>query len=228
MAESSPQSNDSPFKTSGSPSAVPGQSAVFLVRDGTISEEVGSVNHLNRLRLFPWAAESIRKLNQAGLAVIVVTNQSGVGHGYFSEELVQQVHQVIAREFAAQGARIDAFYYCPHHPDARLDSYRKDCRCRKPAAGMVEDAAQQFGIDPRRSYVVGDSTPDMELGFHAGARTILVMSGYGRGNYEYQRHRWPRMPDLLAENLLEAAEKILTERSRNKNTSPRSTLAPTL
>lgn len=191
----------------------PKQTAVFLDRDGTISQEVGYVNHLERIRLYPWACEGIRKLNRAGVPAIVVTNQSGVAQGYFPEELVHQIHQRIATELAVGDAHLDAIYYCPHHPSARLEAYRKNCRCRKPATGMVEEAAKRFPINLQASYVVGDSTRDMELGFNAGARTILVMTGYGRGNYEYQRSRWPRMPDLIAENLLEAAEKILEERA---------------
>ncbi len=187
------------------------QPAVFLDRDGTIIDEVGYLNHLDRVRLYPWTAEAIRKLNQAGLPAIVVTNQSGVGRGYFAEELVHQVHETIARALAAEGARLDAFYYCPHHPEAALEAYRKDCRCRKPSIGMLEEAAQRFSIDFQSSYVVGDSTRDMQLGFNAGARTVLVLTGYGRGNYENQRHTWPRMPDLIAENLFEAVEQILGE-----------------
>jgi D-glycero-D-manno-heptose 1,7-bisphosphate phosphatase len=195
---------------------VPGRGipAVFLDRDGTISEEVGYINHLDRLQLYPWSAEAIRKLNRADRPVIVVTNQSGVARGYFTEELLHGVHQKIALELAARGARVDAIYYCPHHPTAPLEAYRVNCRCRKPLIGMVEEAAKRFHIDLGSSYVVGDSYRDMQLGFHAGARTILVMTGYGRGEYEYQRHRWPRLPDRIAENLLEAVDIILGESAR--------------
>lgn len=185
--------------------------AVFLDRDGTICEEVGYVNHLDRLRVYPWSAKAIRKLNRAGLRVIVITNQSGVARGYFSEKLVRQVHQKISRELAAHRARLDAFYYCPHHPRAPRGPYRKDCRCRKPSIGMLERAAKRFHIDLKSSYVVGDSYRDMQVGFNAGARTILVKTGYGRGEYEHQLRRWPRRPDGIEENLLKAVEKILGE-----------------
>jgi D-glycero-D-manno-heptose 1,7-bisphosphate phosphatase len=190
--------------------------AVFLDRDGTLNEEVGYINHIERLRLYPWAAEAIRKLNRAGLPVIVTTNQSGVGRGYFSEELVHRVHQKIALELAASEARLDAFYYCPHHPESAQETYRKQCQCRKPQAGMLEEAAKRFNLDLKSSYVVGDSTRDMEMGFNAGSRTVLVMTGYGRGNYENLLGRWRRKPDLIAENLLEAVEKILGELARRK------------
>ncbi len=200
----------------GGPSRRPGdrRCAVFLDRDGTLCEEVGYVNHPDRLRFYPWTVEAIRKINRAELPVIVVTNQSGVAQGYFSEELVHEVHQKIALQLAAGEAHLDAIYFCPHHPNARLEAYRQNCRCRKPSTGMVDEAAERFHIDLGFSYVVGDSYRDMQLGLNAGARTILVMTGYGRGEYEYHRSRWPRNPDLLAENLLEAVEKILEERAR--------------
>ena len=197
------------------PPSAPGRTkqAVFLDRDGTVCDEVGYVNHLDRLRVYPWAAEAIRRLNHAGMPVIVVTNQSGVGRGYFTEALVRQAHRKIAAQLAARSARVDAFYYCPHHPSAPLKAYRADCRCRKPAPGMVEKATKRFHIDLISSYVIGDSYRDMQLGFNIGARTALVMTGYGRGEYEYHRHRWPRMPDLIAENLLEVVKKIVEEPS---------------
>ena len=191
-----------------------GVPAVFLDRDGTITEEMGYINHLDRTQVYPWAAEAIRKLNGAERPVIVVTNQSGVARGVFTEDLLHEVHRKIAFELAAQEAKLDAIYYCPHHPDGRIEAYRVKCQCRKPATGMVMDAARRFRIDLASSYVIGDSYRDMQLGFNAGARTILVMTGYGRGEYEHQRHRWDRLPDRIAENLLAAVEIVLGEGAR--------------
>lgn len=185
--------------------------AIFLDRDGTITEEVGYVNHVSRAQLFPWAPEAIRRLKSTGLPVIVVTNQSGVGRGYFTEELVAQVHHKINNELAVEGTGVDAYYYCPHHPGATLRAYRQDCQCRKPSTGMAAEAAERFGIDLSRSYVVGDTYRDMQMGFKIGARTILLMTGYGRGEFEHHRSRWQRMPDLTAENLLEASKLIVQE-----------------
>ncbi len=208
--------HDSLLASPDSPLPIPhSRPAVFLDRDGTISEEVGYVNHIDRLRLFPWTAPAIRKLNEAGMAVVVVTNQSGVGQGYFPEELVPAVHERIREELASEGARVDAFYYCPHHPNARLAAYRMACRCRKPDTGMLEQAAADLGLDLSSATVVGDSTRDIETGFRAGARTALVLTGYGKGNYEYHRAEWLRSPDLVAENLLEAVERILAERVKD-------------
>lgn len=201
----------------GRASIRPGRRAIFLDRDGTITEEVGYVNHITRAQVFPWAPEAIRKLKAVGLPVIVLTNQSGVGRGYFSEELVAQVHRKVQDELMAEGTKVDAFFYCPHHPNATLEAFRMDCQCRKPSTGMADEAAEQFGIDFGASYVVGDTYRDMRLGFNIGARTILLMTGYGRGEYEHHRSRWPRMPDLVAENLLEAAELVLQELNSSAN-----------
>ncbi|MEJ2007296.1 MAG: HAD hydrolase-like protein [Acidobacteriota bacterium] len=106
----------------------------------------------------------------------------------------------------------------PDHPNAGLEAYRKECLCRKPATGMADEAAQRFGIDPGASYVVGDTYRDMRLGFNIGARTILLMTGYGRGEFEHHRNAWSRMPDLIAGNLLEAAEMVLQELNARTHT----------
>jgi len=184
---------------------------IFLDRDGTVTDEVGYINHISRAKIYPYAPEAIRLLKSTGLPVIIVTNQSGVGRGYFTEEIVNQVHRMVQDALQAAGTSVDAFYFCPHHPSAAIEKYRQQCGCRKPGTGMPEQAAEQFGIDLAASYVVGDTYRDMQMGFNIGARTILLMTGYGRGEYEYRRQSWPRMPDLIAENLLEAARLVLEE-----------------
>lgn len=185
--------------------------AIFLDRDGTVTDEVGYINHISRAKIYPYAPEAVRVLKSTGLPVIIVTNQSGVGRGYFTEEIVGQVHRMVQDTLQAAGTGVDAFYFCPHHPSAAIESYRLECCCRKPATGMAEQAAERFGIDLGASYVVGDTYRDMQMGFNIGARTVLLMTGYGRGEYEYRRKSWPRMPDLIAENLLEAAKLIVKE-----------------
>ncbi len=176
--------------------------AVFLDRDGTIAEEVGYLNHLSRFHLFPFAAEAIRRLNQAGFAVIVVTNQSGVTRGFFPEELIAQVHERMVAELAAGGARVDGIYYCPHH-----SGY--DCSCRKPRPGLVERAAEEHGLGFEGSFFVSDRYADVQMGQSIGCQGILVLSGYGRGEYEWNREKWPRPPDAVVEDLLAATEVIL-------------------
>src|SRR5687768_13692927 len=117
---------------------------VFIDRDGTISQEVGYVNHVSRYQVYSWTAEAIRNFNAAGLKVFVVTNQAGVARGYFTEELVKQVHEKLVEEMTRAGARFDAIYYCPHHPSVGEPPYRQSCNCRKPKTGMLERAAIEF------------------------------------------------------------------------------------
>jgi D-glycero-D-manno-heptose 1,7-bisphosphate phosphatase len=178
--------------------------AVFLDRDGTLAEEVGYVNHLSRFRLFPFAAAAIRRLNQAGWLVIVVTNQSGVARGYFPEELVRQVNERMVFELAGAGARVDAVYYCPHRAE-------DDCDCRKPRPGMLERAALDHGLRLPGCYLVGDLYADLEMAHRENCRSILVLTGYGRGEYEWHRGSWPRQPDYVAEDLTAAVEMVLKE-----------------
>ncbi len=186
--------------------------AVFLDRDGTICDEVGYVNHLDRFRLYAWSAPAIRKFNEGGLPVFVVTNQSGVARGYFPEELVRQVNGLLVRSLADLGARLDGIYYCPHHPDGREEAFRRVCDCRKPAPGLLKRAALDHSIDLAASFVVGDRYLDIEAGFRVGARGILVLSGYGKGEYLYQGATWPTPPDHVAADLAEAADWILARR----------------
>ena len=185
--------------------------AVFIDRDGTISEEVGYVNHPSRYRVFPYAAEAIRQLNEAGWLAILVTNQAGVARGYFTEDVIGAVHGLLTQELERGGARLDAIYYCPHHPSVGEPPYRFDCDCRKPRPGLIRRAAVDLDIDLAASWMVGDRYSDTELARNAGTRAALVLSGYGRGEWEYQRAAWRHQPDLVAENLLEAVRTITKE-----------------
>jgi D-glycero-D-manno-heptose 1,7-bisphosphate phosphatase len=185
--------------------------AVFMDRDGTISEEVGYVNHPARYRVFPYAGEAVRLLNEAGWLAILVTNQAGVARGYFTEDLIGAVHGVLEEGLRRDGARLDAIYYCAHHPSVGEPPYRYDCDCRKPRPGLILRAARDFRIDLDRSWMIGDRYSDVELARRAGVRAAFVLSGYGRGEWEYQRQTWKSEPDLIAENLLEAVQAILKE-----------------
>jgi len=178
--------------------------AVFLDRDGTIAEEVGYLNHVSRFRMLPFAAVAIRRLNEAKLPVIVVTNQSGVGRGYFPDSLVHAVHDLMTKQLADAGARLDALYYCPHKSDDA-------CACRKPKPGMLQRAAREHALDLRRSFVVGDRHGDIELAQGVGARAILVRTGYGEGEILWHSAKWPAPPDFIAENIADAADWILRQ-----------------
>ncbi|MDT7542734.1 MAG: D-glycero-D-manno-heptose 1,7-bisphosphate phosphatase [Acidobacteriota bacterium] len=183
--------------------------AIFIDRDGTISEEVGYVNHPTRYRVFPFAAEAVKTINEAGWLAVLVTNQAGVARGYFKEDLIQLIHDKLAQELARGDARLDAIYYCPHHPTVGALPYRTDCDCRKPKPGLITRAATDLDIDLARSWMIGDRYGDTELARNAGVRAALVLTGYGRGEHEYQRDAWQHTPDLVAENLLEAVKEIL-------------------
>lgn len=186
---------------------------VFIDRDGTISEEVGYINHASRFRLFPYAADAIKYLNDNGWLAILVTNQAGVARGYFSEKMIQTVHEVMTAELACNGAKLNAIYYCAHHPSVGEPPYRFDCDCRKPKPGLITRAAQDFDIDVSQSWMVGDRYSDIELARNAGLKSAFVLSGYGLGEWEHQRAGWAANPDLVAQNLLEAVQLIVSKGS---------------
>ncbi len=184
--------------------------AIFMDRDGTISHEVGYVNHISRMRPYSFSGKAIRLINQSDWLAIVVTNQAGVARGYFTEELVGKVHLKMKEILASDGAKLDDIFYCPHHPEAGRPPYRMDCDCRKPKPGMLLKAAEKHHIDLSRSVMVGDKISDIEMAKANGLTGVLVLTGYGRGELEFQSERWTVQPDFIAENLLEAVEWILT------------------
>jgi D-glycero-D-manno-heptose 1,7-bisphosphate phosphatase len=187
--------------------------ALFIDRDGTISEEIGYVNHPSRYKVFPYAAEAIRMLNERDWLAILVTNQAGVARGYFTEDLIGAVHNLLNEELAENGARLDAIYYCAHHSSVGVAPYRMNCDCRKPKPGLIHRAADEYNIDLTRSWMVGDRYSDIELARNAGVRSAFVLSGYGRGEWEYQRRAWQYEPDLIAENLLEVVKAVTSDKS---------------
>ena len=189
--------------------------AVFLDRDGTVNEEVGYLRDLADLRLIAGAGAAIKRLNEAGLKVVLVTNQSGVARGFFTEALVQEAHERLYRMLSREGARIDAVYYCPHHPTAGNSSYTVVCDCRKPGTGLIDRAARDLGIDVKRSYVVGDKWSDVELGQRAGAHPILVQSGFAPDDPGNIRPGHIGDPDFIARTILEAAEWIIQRSSKD-------------
>jgi D-glycero-D-manno-heptose 1,7-bisphosphate phosphatase len=185
--------------------------AVFIDRDGTISEEVGYINHPSRFRLFPFAASAIKHLSENDWLAILVTNQAGVARGYFSEDMIQTVHDGMTTDLESNGAKLDAIYYCAHHPSVGEPPYRFECDCRKPKPGLISRAAQDYDIDLNESWMVGDRYSDIELARNAGLKSAFVLSGYGRGEWEHQRASWTEKPDLVAENLLAAVRLIVKQ-----------------
>lgn len=156
------------------------QRGVFLDRDGTINREIGYLYKIEDFEFLPGVPEAIRLLNENGYQVVVVTNQAGIARGYYRENDVVLLHDYINGELQKAGARIDAFYFCPHHPTAGQGPYRTDCDCRKPKPGMILKAGNDLGIDPARSFMIGDKNDDLLAGRLAGCSPILVKTGYGR------------------------------------------------
>lgn len=181
--------------------------AVFLDRDGTINEEVGYLDSLDKLELYPNSFEAIRLINESGMLTVVITNQSGVARGYFSENFVNAVHSRISEILKKNGAHIDRFYYCPHHPTEGNDPYLKSCDCRKPSPGMLIRASEELEIDLSRSYMVGDAEKDIELANRVGAKGILVRTGYGENVVTSDVK-----PAYVAEDILDAVNWIMKDR----------------
>lgn len=184
--------------------------AVFLDRDGTLVEEVGYIDRLDRIALFPWSLDSVRLLHRAGFRVVVITNQAGVARGYFGEEFVRQAHEHLDALIRAAGGEVAGYYYCPHHPDASVPEYRGSCECRKPAPGLFLRAAREHSIDLARSFAVGDRWTDVEAGARAGVRTVLVLSGYG--SVEAATKASTVSADFQADTLIDATTWILRQR----------------
>ncbi|PIQ27561.1 D-glycero-beta-D-manno-heptose-1,7-bisphosphate 7-phosphatase [bacterium (Candidatus Blackallbacteria) CG17_big_fil_post_rev_8_21_14_2_50_48_46] len=182
--------------------------AVFLDRDGTINQEVGYIRELEKLVLIPGAAEAIRGLNQMGIPVVLVTNQSGVARGYYPEDWLGKLHQRLAELLAVEGAHLDGVYYCPHLPEGNVAEYSYACDCRKPEPGMLEQAARDLNLDLAHSFMVGDKATDIDVGVRVGAQTVLLRSGYGeqvlRGEYQHRPD-----PDYVFSSLNEAYQTVM-------------------
>ena len=186
-----------------------GRPAIFFDRDGTLSHEIGYVNHLSRFRLLPYAVDAVRLVNGSNRLAVLVTNQAGVARGYFPESLIHEVHAHVRAAMEAGGARFDGIYVCVHHPSVGAPPYRCDCDCRKPKPGLLRQAEKDLGADLARSWMIGDRHGDLAVAWAVGARSAMVKTGYGQGELQWDSARWPRPPDLVAENVLEAVERIL-------------------
>jgi D-glycero-D-manno-heptose 1,7-bisphosphate phosphatase len=182
--------------------------AVFLDRDGTLLHEVGYLSRREDVRWFPFSVDAVRLLKRAAFRVYVMTNQGGIGLGMFPEAFVQQTHAEMAAHLEAAGARVDGWFYCPHHPRARVPALAIDCDCRKPKPGLIRQAERQHPIDLARSFVVGDKHVDVELASGVGARGILVQTGHGAAELARQGGQMPGAA-FVATDLMEATSWIL-------------------
>ena len=184
--------------------------AVFFDRDGTLCAEVGYVNHPSRLALLPRTAEAIRRVNDLGWAAVLATNQAGAARGYFPPHVLTDTHRRLVGLLAAEGARLDGIYACTHHPELGRPGLRRRCTCRKPRPGMLLRAAAELDLDLARSYMVGDSFRDVGAGRNAGvAATVLLRTGYGRGEILWKGATLNEWPDHVADDLPSAVEWIV-------------------
>lgn len=184
---------------------------VFMDRDGTLNHELGYVREIDSLRLLPGAADAVRRLNDAGIVTVVVTNQSGPARGIFPESHVVKLNERLAELMAAEGARLDAMYYCPHHVDGIVEEYAIKCGCRKPAVGLLERAYVDVeNVDRSRAYMVGDQSTDIELAKNACIKSVLVRTGLG-DDVLSGRFQWIVQPDYTAADISEAVDWILSD-----------------
>ena len=190
--------------------------ALLLDRDGTICEDVGYLGAVEDLRLLPGSAEAIVSATEAGFQCVLITNQAGIARGVLDEARLDEIHDRLRDLLAAEGARLDGIYYCPHHPEGEVVGYRTRCECRKPRAGMLLRARDEMGIDLESSYLVGDHLRDIEAGQAVGTTSILVLTGHGRDQSDGDSPADPR-PTHVAEDLHAAVGWIL-ERERGRTT----------
>ncbi|MCZ6489141.1 MAG: HAD family hydrolase [Acidobacteria bacterium] len=185
--------------------------AVFFDRDGTLNKEIGYLNHSSLLELYPFAGKAVGLANRANLLTIVVTTQAGVAQGLFEEPALEKIHRQFSDRIQAAGGKLDGIFYCPHHPRAIVETYRLECDCRKPGAGMLERAATRFGIDLEKSFIVGDRYVDIQAGHRVGARSVLVLTGFGKQEWEAGQAQEQRQPDYVAKNVHQAVRWILQQ-----------------
>ena len=187
--------------------------AIFFDRDGTINVDKEYIHRVEDFEFERRAIEGLKILQNLGCQLIIVTGQSGIGRGYYSEEDYHKFMDYMYSQLRRHNIIINGEYFCPHHPEKGIGEYKVDCDCRKPKTGMLEQAVKEFDIDLKESWVIGDKTDDIEMGRRAGCKTILVNTGKAGkdGNYSVT-------PDYEADNL-EGAAKIIKNGTKNKNTA---------
>jgi D-glycero-D-manno-heptose 1,7-bisphosphate phosphatase len=181
--------------------------AIFMDRDGTVSEEVGYMYHAGLYKPFPWTGEAVRRINDSGYKAILITNQAGVERGYFPESTVHEVHRILDAELERWSARLDGIYFCPHRPESQ-------CNCRKPKPGMILRASVEMNIELTESFMIGDRFVDVEAAHGAGVKSVLLKSGDGLVEIEKFSKTSVYQPHFVADNLLHAVDAILNGKVR--------------
>ncbi len=181
--------------------------AIFLDRDGTIIDELEYVCHLSQEKIFPFAFAAIKKMNQEGFRVIGITNQAAIARGICSLEEVEKLNRDLQEALKEEGAIVDRFYYSPYHPDFQKEKFKHLKHWRKPEPGMIIQGAKDFAINLEKSYMIGDSSIDIQAGKNAGCKTILVLTGKGKETKK-ELMQLNIQPDIITENILTAIESI--------------------
>lgn len=176
--------------------------AVFVDRDGTINEDVHYLNDPEKFDVYSGVGDGIKKLKENGFKIIIITNQSGIGRGFFTEHQLLRIHERMIAEFLNFDVTLDGIYYCPHHPDDH-------CNCRKPNTGLFEKAIQEHNIDITKSYMIGDKMLDIEAGKNIGVKTALIPEPHSREEFLSQKQELEYHPDYIADDFLDAVEWIL-------------------
>lgn len=181
--------------------------AVFIDKDGTLIENIPFNVDTNKVRFTHGAVEALAQLKQFGFLLILVSNQSGVARGLFTEEALHRLQDGLQKKLASEGVPIDGFFFCPHHPEGKLPAYAMECECRKPKPGMILAAAKQYNVELSRSWMIGDILDDIEAGNKAGCKTILI----DNGNETLWKFSEYRLPGAIVTDLLQAAKRIIYE-----------------
>lgn len=183
--------------------------AIFLDRDGTINPDTdGYIHHPDRFVLYPYTVETIHKLHALGFFVFIVTNQSGIARGLFTPTEVEAIHDKLRKLLENGGTYVDAIYYSPYLKEGSVHPWNCEHPSRKPGIGMFEQAAKDFTLNPKHSWMIGDKYQDMEFGMRAGMKTILVLSGNGNKEFSENREKWGRLPDFIVQDLQSAVDVI--------------------
>jgi len=184
--------------------------AVFIDRDGTLNiDQEGYIGSPERFELYPFAAEAVRKLNEAGYKIFVVTNQSGIARGYYSENDLDRIHQKMIEQFKNEAAEIDEIYYSPYFKEGSVEPFNIEHEDRKPGLGLFHKAQKNYDLKVSGSYMVGDKYTDIEFGKKAGLCTVLVLTGTGRKEFLVNRKKWKYKPDYIVKDVSAAAELII-------------------
>lgn len=180
-----------------------GNKAIFIDRDGTINVNFGYISNPSDFKAYPSVSKGIKLLRDNDFRIIVITNQSGIARGYFSEETLDKIHQRMENILAEQGAATDAIYYCPHHPNDK-------CNCRKPNTGLFEKAIEDFDIDVKNSFIIGDRMLDIEAGYKIGCKTVLIPEDKEKIKKEMSKSDID--PDFICDDFLSGVKWILNNR----------------